>query len=122
HPKGCKTTIATLGTVAIRVTRNDTVDAMSDGAVVRAVGRWLGRQVELSRLISDAVAAVAAAIGAERGTFFLREPGTGHLVAVAGHFPELPEIRLAPGQGIAGHVVATGETLVLPDVAADPRF
>jgi transcriptional regulator with GAF, ATPase, and Fis domain len=95
---------------------------MSDGAVVRAVGRSLGRHVELSRLVSDAVAAVATAIGAERGTFFLREPGTGHLVAVAGHFPELPELRLAPGQGIAGHVVATGESLLLADVAADPRF
>jgi Nif-specific regulatory protein len=95
---------------------------MNDAAVVRAVGRWLGRHVALSRLVSEAVAAVAAAIGADRGTFFLREPGTGHLVAVEGHFPELPEIRLAPGQGIAGHVVATGETLLLRDVAADPRF
>src|SRR5690606_11151870 len=68
------------------------------------------------------VAEVARAMKAERGTFFLVEPGTGHLVSVAGHFPELPRIRLEPGQGIAGHVVGTGRAVVLPRVEDDPRF
>ena len=83
---------------------------------------WLGRHVDLSRLVSDAVARVAGAIGAARGTAFLREPGTGSVVSIAGHHPELPTIRLAAGEGIAGHVVATGEAVNLPSVADDPRF
>jgi Nif-specific regulatory protein len=95
---------------------------MMEGAVLEAVGRWLGRRVELSRIVGEAVAAVARAMKAERGTFFLVEPGTGHLVAVAGHFPEVPLIRLPPGQGVAGHVVRTGQALVLPRVEDDPRF
>jgi Nif-specific regulatory protein len=94
---------------------------MVEGVVVRAVGQWLGRQLELSRLVGEAVGAVAEAVGAQRGTFFLREPG-GHLVAVAGHFPEVPEIRLAPGTGIAGQVVDSGETIAIGDVTLDPRF
>jgi Nif-specific regulatory protein len=95
---------------------------VKEGAVLEAVGRWLGRRVELSRIVGEAVAAVARAMKAERGTFFLVEPGTGHLVSVAGHFPEVPHIRLPPGQGIAGHVVRTGQALVLPRVEDDPRF
>ncbi len=90
--------------------------------MLEAVGRWLGRRVELSRIVGEAVAAVARAMKAERGTFFLVEPGTGELVAVAGHYPEVPDIRLRPGQGVAGHVVRTGQALVLPRVADDPRF
>lgn len=90
--------------------------------MLEAVGRWLGRRVELSRIVGEAVAAVARAMKAERGTFFLVEPGTGELWAVAGHFPEVPNIRLQPGQGVAGHVVRTGQALVLPRVADDPRF
>ena len=90
--------------------------------MVEAVGRWLGRRVELSRIVGEAVDAVARAMKAERGTFFLVEPGTDELVAVAGHFPEVPAIRLQPGQGVAGHVVRTGQALVLPRVADDPRF
>ncbi|MCA9711802.1 MAG: GAF domain-containing protein, partial [Myxococcales bacterium] len=95
---------------------------MVDGPVLGAVGRWLGRRVELSRIVGEAVEAVAAAMDAERGTFFLVEPGTGQLVSVAGHFPEVPQIRLGAGQGIAGHVVRTGEALILPQVEDDPRF
>ena len=90
--------------------------------MLEAVGRWLGRRVELSRIVGEAVAAVARAMKAERGTFFLVEPETGSLVAVAGHFPEVPHIRLPPGQGVAGHVVRTGEAVVLPRVEDDPRF
>ncbi|MEM9454422.1 MAG: sigma-54-dependent Fis family transcriptional regulator [Myxococcota bacterium] len=95
---------------------------MSEGPVLGAVGRWLGRRVELSRIVGEAVEAVAAAMNAERGTFFLVEPGTGFVVSVAGHFPEVPQIRLGPGQGIAGHVVRSGETLILARVEDDPRF
>ncbi len=32
------------------------------------------------------------------------------------------EIRLRFGQGLAGHVAATGETVNVPDTYADPRF
>ncbi|MCX4246683.1 sigma-54-dependent Fis family transcriptional regulator [Paraliomyxa miuraensis] len=95
---------------------------MADGTLFGAVGHWLGRRVELSRIVGEAVAEVARAMKAERGTFFLVEPGTGDLVSVAGHFPEVPRIRLAAGQGIAGHVVETGRALVLRRVEDDPRF
>lgn len=35
---------------------------------------------------------------------------------------EVREIRLAPGEGIAGHVAATGESVIVNDAKSDPRW
>jgi diguanylate cyclase (GGDEF)-like protein len=34
----------------------------------------------------------------------------------------MAQTRIHPGEGIAGHVVATGQPLLVPDVERDPRF
>jgi diguanylate cyclase (GGDEF)-like protein len=34
----------------------------------------------------------------------------------------MAQTRIHPGEGIAGHVVATGQPLLVPDVEQDPRF
>ena len=46
-----------------------------------------------------------------------------HAEAVRGYdLDELLELRLKAGEGLIGHVAATGETVVVPDVRQDPRY
>ena len=57
---------------------------------------------------------------ADRTTFFRRDP-EGVLVSIAAIGDPGP-IRLAPGEGIAGHVARTGEAYRTTDAQADPHF
>jgi diguanylate cyclase (GGDEF)-like protein len=43
-------------------------------------------------------------------------------IAVGTASESLKDVRLKVGEGIAGHVAKHGETLIVPDVAADTRF
>ncbi|HEX6624114.1 MAG TPA: GAF domain-containing SpoIIE family protein phosphatase [Pyrinomonadaceae bacterium] len=46
-----------------------------------------------------------------------------HAEAVRGYdLDELLELRLKAGEGLIGHVAATGETIVVADVRQDPRY
>lgn len=90
-------------------------------AMLRDVSSVLTRADDAShalRLISEHI---RTSLGADRATLYLREED-GSLVShvVDGKQNEL--IRLAPGEGIAGHVARTGKALLVPDAYKDPRF
>ncbi len=87
-----------------------------------AVGPLLQREVDLDELLDQIVRKIAEALHADRGTLYLVDPEKGELFSKAAHLPELKEIRLKIGQGIAGTVAATGATLNLPSAEADRRF
>ena len=59
---------------------------------------------------------------AERGTIFLREPGTDELVSQILEGGSVAPIRLPVGRGIAGTVAETGGTINIRDAYKDPRF
>ena len=90
--------------------------------VLLAVGPLLQREVDLDELLGQLVHKIAAAVGADRGTIYLVDPDAGELFSKAAHLPELKQIRLKIGQGIAGTVAATGQTLNLPTTEGDRRF
>ena len=80
-------------------------------SVERDRDAYLRALVELCTQASDA----------ERCTIYLVNPVTQELHArLAQRLPL--EIRLPLGQGIAGAVALTGETVNVPDAYADPRF
>ena len=85
------------------------------------LGATLGRELDLDALLGVIGSRVASALRAERATVFLVDAETGALRSRVADLPEMEEIRLDPGQGVAGHVAATGELVNLGDVAADPR-
>lgn len=87
--------------------------------VLRRVGAAVGR-VELAELLHLIVDTTTDVLCAERATLYLRDGD--QLVARVKRGGEDVEITLALGQGIAGHVAETGETLHVPDAYADPRF
>jgi Nif-specific regulatory protein len=65
---------------------------------------------------------VVEEVAAERGTLYLVDAVTGELCSRVAHLPEMQEIRLPPGQGVAGHVAETGEAVISHDVTADDHF
>lgn len=91
-------------------------------AVLLAVGDLLGREVALDELLSRMVARIAQALEADRGTIYLVDRGRAELVSRAAHLPELEEIRLSLGQGVAGWVAETGEVVNVPTSRTDARF
>jgi serine/threonine protein kinase len=59
---------------------------------------------------------------AERGTIFLREPGSDELVSQILEGGSVTPFRLKVGRGIAGTVAALGEVINTTDAYSDPRF
>ena len=58
--------------------------------------------------------------GAKRVSLFLRDPDTAEAVTRVAHLEEVQEIRLPPGAGIAGAVLAQDAVLTWPGDAPDP--
>ena len=79
-------------------------------------------EVDLDSLLRRVVDLVGQAMAADRATLFMIDPNTGELVSRAAHLPELPEIRLAKGQGIVGHVALTQKPVNIPHADAHPQF
>jgi GAF domain-containing protein len=89
-----------------------------------AAGALAARQAH--RPLLQSIVEVARAIfGARAASIMLLDPDTGELVfeAVTGEGEDiLVGRRIPPGTGIAGWVAESGQSLVVEDVAADPRF
>lgn len=87
----------------------------------RDVATAVGSQLELEPLLHSIVSAVCTVVGCERASLFLLDEATGEVVSrvLTGHEAE---IRVAPGKGIVGAVLASGRAVRVDDAWADPRF
>ena len=94
----------------------------STPSVLHSVASMLGRQVTRDRLVRVMIDRVVEELGAERGTISLVDAITGELWSRVAHLPEIEEIRMPPGTGVAGHVAETGEPVMLADVTTDEHF
>ena len=65
---------------------------------------------------------VTEVTGADRSSIFLHDPSAGELYSRVSQGDRVPEIRVPDSVGIIGHVFSTGESLLIPDAYADPRF
>ncbi|HVE87073.1 MAG TPA: sigma-54-dependent Fis family transcriptional regulator [Myxococcales bacterium] len=90
--------------------------------VLLSVGGMVGQEVNLDELLQALVDRVAATMEADRGTLYLLDPARQELFSRAGHLPEISQIRLKMGQGVAGHVAQTGASVRMPDDAGQVRF
>jgi len=107
-------------------------------------GELLGDLTETARQLTDSVALARAhafdrmleqvleaftrkigdILGADRASLFLLDPERGELWSKVARDAEGKtfEIRIPSDQGVAGHVLHTGEDTFVPDAYADPRF
>jgi hypothetical protein len=84
-----------------------------------------GAGPERRRLLEAVVRTAAGVFEAGAASVALRVEGTGELLyhaawGTAGN--EIVGVRLAPGEGIAGAALASGEPVVVPDCRSDERF
>jgi len=91
-------------------------------SVLLAVGELLRAEVDIDALFTRIVDLVVEAMDADRATVFLIDRDTGDLYSRSAKLPELPEIRLKIGQGIAGYVAMSGKPVATDAVARDKRF
>ena len=91
-------------------------------SVLHSVAKLLSKQVTTDQLLRAMVDRVVEELRAERGTLYLVDAFTGELRSRVAHLPEIDEIRLPPGKGVAGHVAQSGEPVLVPDASADGHF
>lgn len=82
----------------------------------------LNRASGLDDILCVILDLVSAQLDCERATIFLRDKRTDNLHARQMIGSERIEIVLARGVGIAGYVAEQGESVLINDVQADPRF
>ena len=103
---------------AIRVMQRNA----DESQVLLSVGGMVGQEVNLDEFLTTLVDRVAATMEADRGTLYLLDPARQELFSRAAHLPEISQIRLRIGQGVAGHVAQTGTSVNMPDDAGQVRF
>ena len=80
---------------------------------------------DMETLLTAILERIKVIIPAQNWSLLLTDPQTGELyfAVSVGLAPEtVKDIRLKPGEGIAGTVVQTGKPIFSPDVSQDPRF
>ncbi|MDY7231029.1 sigma-54-dependent Fis family transcriptional regulator [Hyalangium rubrum] len=90
--------------------------------VLLSVGGLVGREVDLDAFLHTLVDRIAVTMQADRGTLWLLDPARGELFSRAAHLPEVSQIRVKLGQGVAGHVAQVGTPVSLTDLKGEPLF
>ena len=90
--------------------------------LVQEVGRALSSGIDLEALLVLIMEHITVLMEADRSTLYLLSEDRESLWSRLAQGDDSVEIRLQPGEGIAGWVVASGETLNIPDAYKDPRF
>jgi len=103
------------------------LSARADGAIeaILAISQALAGKLDIQHVLGVAVSVVARIIGAEASSILLIEPETGGMtfhVAAGPAADAAMSVPLPPGAGICGHVVKTGEPLIVNNAQDDPRF
>jgi signal transduction histidine kinase/putative methionine-R-sulfoxide reductase with GAF domain len=88
---------------------------------LREIGLLLEPTMSLDDILTELVSRTSRLVDAERSTLFLSQQD-GSLVSRVVEGEGVREIRLMPGQGIAGWVASHNHSLIVPDVHRDERF
>ena len=78
--------------------------------------------LDLDKLLGLILDAATKSIGADRGTLYLVDDVKKELWSKILQGSNMIEIRLPVGKGLSGFVAEKGETILIPDTYADPRF
>src|SRR6218665_2543638 len=90
--------------------------------VLLPLGGLVGREVDLDAFLQTLMDRIAVTMQADRGTLWLLDPARGDLFSRAAHLPEVSQIRVKRGQGVAGSVAESGEPVNMPDPRGESRF
>ena len=97
-------------------------DRLKLAELMLEVSRRMVSYDSLDDVLETWVEMTTAEFEAERGTLFLNDPLTNELYSRVAQGNIKHEIRVINSSGIAGYVFSTGESLLIQDAYADPRF
>jgi phosphoserine phosphatase RsbU/P len=88
------------------------------------VGHSMAANMDLTELLRLIVDELATTIEAERATLYLVDDANNQLYShvLSRDTGNMMEVRLMMGEGLAGHVACTGETINIRQAYQDPRF
>jgi len=98
---------------------------LQQASVLMDISALVSSTLDTREIRRRAIEAAARLVNAETGSLLLVDRETGELffeVALGDKENTLKEVRLAKGQGIAGWVAEKSKSIILHDVASDPRF
>jgi Nif-specific regulatory protein len=92
---------------------------------LREISSWVSSVQSPDQTLELIVAAATRMMGARASSLLLVDPHSRRLyfkVATGEKGTDVKRFQVEMGEGIAGHVAATGEPLLIPDVTRDPRW
>jgi adenylate cyclase len=95
---------------------------MQTSEILLNVMRAVSSELEIDQLLQKIVSKTSEVMNADRCTLFLVDRVSGGLWSKVAQGPNMNEIRVPRGMGIAGHVALTRETVNIRDAYQDPRF
>lgn len=99
--------------------------AVNEQLLVRESINLLGRGLEPNKAIREMLHLLSELLGLNRGRVVLPEVGTGVSVIRVAYGLTKAEIqrgRYALGEGITGQVMQSGETVIVQDIDAEPKY
>ena len=93
-----------------------------ENVLLLAMGELIRQEISASQLLARLVDVMAQRLDADRGTLYLLDAERQELVSVAAHLPELEELRVPLGQGVAGFVGRHGQLVNLTQSDTHAHF
>ena len=97
-------------------------ERMEQNWLIKLRQRLTERQVDLDEVLRCIVDETTRQLSADRGTLYLIDHARQEVVSRFAHLPEIQEIRLKIGEGVAGRVASTGEQVLLPSEPLGETF
>lgn len=97
---------------------------MADLILLKKVGETASSGNELQELFDQILDSIVHSTGVEVASLMLlKADGLLHIASAYGLSKEISSsVRVAAGEGISGHVLATGEPVLVPNIDQDGRF
>ncbi|MBN1957984.1 MAG: response regulator [Desulfuromonadales bacterium] len=97
---------------------------MADLILLRKVGETASSRSDLQELFDQILDSIVHSAGVEVASLMLvKDDGLLHIASAHGLAEAIASsVRVASGEGISGHVLATGEPILVPNIDQDSRF
>ncbi len=105
-------------------TRAESAQRIRELETMLHLAEQINQSLELPTVLNSIMRAAETLTAAEASSLLLYDPETDELffeVATGEKGEQVKQVRIKRGQGFAGYVLATGEALLVNDVASDPR-